>query len=445
MRKLSIFVNPKVRPILKGSSRLFAIVLDEAPDSDVTVSFSSDNSFVTFGSSLTFTTGNYNVPQTINVTAVTDALNEGYKEETIICTPSGGGYSSVLRFRINICDAYIDYELLRKKQWYGTHIRQVSDIDTLRASMIDYLFNGNGMPTDATPDALVSGYTGTCGQFLTSQLTGVTRVDSLDFNFTDWRAGVWTHKCYHIITSTTPRNILVMVHGGHGSDIYHKECVQALLDNGFDVAYVFLPSTFQNTTTSPGITTGVQGHNDIEEGGLETPSFSGMELFLYDKIKALNYFDSHYSYSTYYGTGVSGGGNQIKLIQAIDTRITRTVCVRGYQAYAGVAWEAGNDFASDYEQGGSPAVQQSIIDSNYYDHIYLGTSGGRRHYATYNAFDSCCLNGFSFNLYKDFLPPLVNAMTGGSFGLFLDTDIAYIIHGWHVPDRAKMIEHFTAS
>lgn len=443
MKKLSIFVNPKVKPILKGSSRAFAIVLDEAPSGDVVVSFSSRNSFVTFGSSLTFTTFNYNTPQTITITAATNGVVEGYKEETITCTPTGGGYSTALEFKINICDAGIDYELLRRKQWYGTHIRQVSDIAPMRQVLIDYMFNGNGMPTSAVPDSIVTGHTGTCGQFLTSEITGFTRVDLLNFNFTDWRAGVWTNKVYHIITSTTPRNILVFVHGGHGSDTYHKECVQALLNNGFDVAYCFLPVTFQNVTTSPGIRTGVNGHNDIEEGGLETPSFSGMELFFYDKVKCLNYMDENYSYNEYYGTGVSGGGNMIKLLQAIDTRVTRIVAVRGYQAYAGVAWEANNDFASDYEQGGSPAVQQSIMDSNYYDHIFLGTSGGRRHYATYNAFDSCCVNGFSFNLYKEFLPPIVNSMTGGQFGLFLDPNPAYDIHGWNVPDRAIMIQQFT--
>jgi len=441
MKKISIFVNPNVKPILKGSSRAFAMALDEAPSGDVTVSFSSANSFVTFGSSLTFTTGNYNIPQTVTITAIDNATPEGYKEETIICTPSGGGYSKELKFKINICDAYIDYELLRRKQWYGTHIRQLSDIDTLRSSMIDYLFNGNGMPTNAVPDSLVSGYTGVCGQFNTSALTGVTRVDSLTFNFTDWRAGVWASKVYHIITSSTPKNILVMVMGGHGSELYHLNCVQDLLNNGFDVAYCFLPVTFQNTTTSPSIRTGVNGHNDIEEQGLETPSFSGMELFLYDKIMTLNYMDANYSYISYYGTGCSGGGNMMKTVQAIDTRIIRAVSVRGYQAYSGVAWEAGQDFASDYEQGGSIDTQQSIIDSNYYDHIYLGTSGGRRHYATHNVFDTVT-GTFSFNLYKDFLPPKVHAMTGGTFGLFLDSNIAGEIHGWNTLDRQKMIEQF---
>ena len=442
MKKLSIFVNPKVRPILKGASRAFAIVLDEAPSGDVTVSFASQNSFVTFGSSLTFTVGNYNIPQTITITANTDGVVEGYKSETIICTPSGGGYSTPLNFTINICDTGIDYELLRKKQWYGTHVRQASDITTLRASMIDFIFNGNGMPANAVPDRTTSSYTGTMGQFLTSALTGVTRIDLLEFDFTDPDAGVWTSKVFHIITSSTAKNICVIVHGGHGSELYHKECIQNLLDNGFDVMYCFMPVTFQNTTTLAGITTGVQGHQDILTVGLETGSFNPFEIFMYDKVMGLNYMDANYSYSDYYGTGCSGGGSMIKTLQAIDTRITRVASLRGYECYSGVAWELNQDLPSDYEGGRSPTVQQWIMDINFYDHVYLCCSGGRRHYAIYHAFDTCCANGFSFNLYKDFLPPLVNAMTGGTFGLSLETDLAYDDHGWNVPDRSIMIEQF---
>jgi hypothetical protein len=444
MKKLSIFVNPKIKPILKGASRTFAIVLDEAPSSDVTVAFTSQNSFVTFGSSLTFTSGNYNVPQTITITASTNGIVEGYKEETIICTPSGGGYSTPFTFKINICDTGVDYEIIRKKQWYGTHVREVGDITTLRTMMQNFIFNGNGMPTNDTPDSLVSGYTGTCGKFNTSDLTGVTRVDSLTFNFTDWTTGVWSHKVYHIITSATPKNICVIVHGGHGSEEYHDECCQSLLDNGFDVMYCFMPVTQQNTTTTSGINTGVQGHQDIGTF-VETGSFNPWELYMYDKIMGLNYLDSNYSYSTYYGTGCSGGGDMIKTIQAIDTRVTRVVSVRGYSCLSGVAWEVAQDVPTDYEVGRTPTVQQYVIDSNYYDHVYLATSGGRRHFATYNAFDTCCLNGFSYNLYKDFLPPKISAMTGGSFGLFLDTDDTYDLHGWGVPDRTKMIEQFLAA
>lgn len=441
MKKLSLFVNPKVKPILKGASRSFAIVLDEAPSSDVTVSFSSTHSFVTFGSSLTFTTGNYNVAQTITVTAIDNAVVEGYKKENIICTPSGGGYSSVLTFTINICDSGVPYDYLRKKQWYGTHIKEVGDIATYRTFMQNFIFNGNGMPTNATPNSITSGYTGTCGQFSTSVLTGVTRVDLLNFNFTDWTGGVWTSKIYHIITSATPKNILVIVHGGHGSEDYHDECVQDLLNDGFDVMYCFMPVTFQNTTTTVGISTGVQGHQDIGTV-LETGSFDPYELYFYDKVMGLNYMDANYSYSAYYGTGCSGGGAMIKTLQAIDTRLERVVSVRGYFCFSGVSWEVGIDVPSDYEAGRTPTVQQWFIDCNHYDHIYLATSGGRKHFATYNAFDNCCLNGFSMNLYKDFFPPLLNAMTGGTFGLFLDTNLSYVQHGWGPTDRTKMLEQF---
>ena len=441
MKKLSIFVNPKITPILKGSARSFAIVLDEAPSSDVTVSFSSLNSYVTFGASLVFTSGNFNIAQTISITAVQDGLVEGYKEETITCTPSGGGYSSPLSFNINIADSGINYDYLRKKQWYGTHVTQASDITTLRASMIDFIFNGNGLPIDAVPDRITSSYSGLMGQFQTSVLTGVTRIDSLEFDFTDPAAGVWTSKVFHIITSATAKNICVIVHGGHSSELYHKECIQDLLDNGFDVMYCFQPVTFQNTTTLAGITTGVQGHQDIITVGLETVTFNPWEIFMYDKVMGLNYLDANYSYSTYYGTGCSGGGSMIKTLQAIDTRISRVVSVRGYFCTSGVDWEIGQDLPSDYEAGRTPTVQQWIMDINFYDHIFIATSGSRRHYATYHALDPV-LGGYTPKLYKDYFPPLLNAITGGTFGLTIATDPAYDDHGWNVSDRTIMIQQF---
>jgi hypothetical protein len=443
LKKLSIFVNPNIKPILKGSGRAYAIVLEDVPTGDVTVSFSSENSYVTFGSALIFTTGNYNVPQTITITAVTDGIVEGYKDETIICTPSGGGYSTALRFTIKVYDSGISGEYLRRKQWYGAHIRSASDIAAIRANMIDYLFNGNGLPSNAVPDVIVSSYTGTLGQLNTSNLTGVTRVDSLDFDFTDWQGGVWTSKVYHIITSATPKNILVMVHGGHGSEEYHKACIQDLLDEGYDVMYCFLPVTFQNTTTNPNITLdGVNGHNHILENGVETVSFSGMELFLYDKVMGLNYMDANYAYSAYYGTGCSGGGQMIKTLQAIDTRLTNVVAVRGYQANSGVFWEAGSDFSSDYEQGRSTATQLFYMEQTGYDQVFLATSGARKHYAVHHAFDTCCNKNFELNLVKAYFPAKIQAITGGDYELFLGVDMAYATHGWDVPDRAKMLEYF---
>lgn len=79
MKKISILFDPSSNGITKGTSRAYGIVLDEAPSSDVTVSFSATNSYVTFSSSLTFTTSNYNTPQAVTISATADGIVEGKK------------------------------------------------------------------------------------------------------------------------------------------------------------------------------------------------------------------------------------------------------------------------------------------------------------------------------------------------------------------------------
>jgi hypothetical protein len=60
-----------------GATDTYSIVLTNAPDSDVTVSISPDAQVTTSAASLVFTSGNWNTPQTITVTAVRDPVEGG--------------------------------------------------------------------------------------------------------------------------------------------------------------------------------------------------------------------------------------------------------------------------------------------------------------------------------------------------------------------------------
>ena len=73
----------------------YTVVLNTQPSGDVTVAISSDNTDVTTSSSsLTFTTGNWNVAQRVTITVGTD--QDGADESaTLTHDPSGGGYDSV--------------------------------------------------------------------------------------------------------------------------------------------------------------------------------------------------------------------------------------------------------------------------------------------------------------------------------------------------------------
>lgn len=69
-----------------GATDTYTVVLLGAPTADVTITLGTDVAQLTIPASLTFTSANYNVPQTVTVTAVDDAIYEGDHTEAITHT-----------------------------------------------------------------------------------------------------------------------------------------------------------------------------------------------------------------------------------------------------------------------------------------------------------------------------------------------------------------------
>jgi hypothetical protein len=78
-----------------GATDSYTAVLDSQPSADVTLTISPDAQVSTNPTSLTFTTGNWNVAQPVTVTAVDDAVVEGTHTGTITHSAAGGGYNGV--------------------------------------------------------------------------------------------------------------------------------------------------------------------------------------------------------------------------------------------------------------------------------------------------------------------------------------------------------------
>lgn len=80
-----------------GATDTYTVVLDTAPTSDVTISLNPDSQVSLNHSFLVFTPANWNIPQTVTVTAVDDALVEGLHTGTIqhTATSSDTNYNSV--------------------------------------------------------------------------------------------------------------------------------------------------------------------------------------------------------------------------------------------------------------------------------------------------------------------------------------------------------------
>lgn len=78
-----------------GTADTYDIVLSQAPTADVTVSITPDAQSTVSSSSVTFTSGNWNVPQTITVSAVNDGTTEGNHTSSVT---HGNAVSTDLNF-----------------------------------------------------------------------------------------------------------------------------------------------------------------------------------------------------------------------------------------------------------------------------------------------------------------------------------------------------------
>ena len=83
-----------------GGTATFTVVLNTQPTADVTIGLSSSDTTegTVAPASLTFTTANWNVAQTVTVTGVDDALDDGNVVYTIVTAPATSAdptYSSV--------------------------------------------------------------------------------------------------------------------------------------------------------------------------------------------------------------------------------------------------------------------------------------------------------------------------------------------------------------
>ncbi len=88
-------VAPANLTIGEGSSGTFTLALAAVPTGPVTVALSSDNSDVTVNpASLTFTTSDWSIEQTVMASAAEDA-DSANESATLTVDPSGGGYDAV--------------------------------------------------------------------------------------------------------------------------------------------------------------------------------------------------------------------------------------------------------------------------------------------------------------------------------------------------------------
>ena len=331
-------------------------------------------------------------------------------------------------------------------------ITSSADITTLRTSLVASVFNGAGLPS--VSPVVLTGYTGAMHICNSSNLTGFSSINRLRFTMNDVDGYAWQNAGF-IIFSSAPNGKLVINSQGHQSDssTAHETWMNQLLAAGYDVLFVGLPiSSNDNTEQNPTITLlSTSGHNQILTGGLDRVGYNPLELYFFDKTSAITYLQNLYSYSAIYCCGISGGGWMVAVLSAMDTRITRSVCVRGSVPKS--FWDNSAFMPEgDYEQGGTmftttncgSRIAQLYNDHSMMDLYLMCGSVGRRFKMTNHIIDECC---FCTSAYSSFAPRLINkALTlGGKFEQTTDTDPSTATHAYSLFDRTAMINFFNAS
>lgn len=351
---------------------------------------------------------------------------------------------------------YVQSYLLSRFNWTDEiTINSQADVSTLRTSLISAITNGAGL--DTLSPTVVTGHTGVMHICDSANITGWSSINRLSFTKNDVDGFTWTNRDYILFTNSgTPKNKLVINIQGHISDssTAHETWMSQLLADGYDVLFVALPiASNDNVETNPSITQqSTGGHDQIFSTGLDRAGYNAMVLYFFDKTSSISYLQNLFSYDAIFCCGISGGGWGTTLLMALDSRISRGVCVRGTLPASLKDNSLGIFQEGDYEQGGTmfnqvrcgPRIFDMYTDHSYIDMYIMNSSVTRRFKLVNHLSDTCCFGGTTPQVIA---PKLINkAITlGGKFEQATDTDPATATHAYSLFDRTEMINFFNAS
>ncbi len=223
-----------------GATDDYSVVLNAAPTHDVTVSIVPDSQTNTSASLLTFTSANWNVPQTVTVTAVDDAVVEG-------------SHSSVITHSASSTDT----------NYNGITVASVSvnvqDNDTAGVTITPTGGSTNVTEGGATDDysvVLNTAPTADVTVTITHDTQSSTSVPTLTFTTANWNVP-------QSVTVTAVDD--AVAEGSHSSVITHSVSSTDANYNGITVASVNV--NVQDNDTAGVTITPSGGSTDVTEGG----------------------------------------------------------------------------------------------------------------------------------------------------------------------------------
>lgn len=442
--KILIITPTLSNAVLSSGTLPVSIALDEVPSGNVTITGSSINGFFTPSAPLTFTTGNFNVPQQIDLTTVIAANPFGWRMDTLRLTASGGGYDGITKDE-KVMNLDSEGELFMTYHTglnWGRYrkMNSVSDINTVRNNAIQYVFKGN-LPTGGA-DAVISSYTGLLHEGSDTDYTNKVRVDKFTIDTIDSSAFAMHLEGYHIIPSI-PNNKLMIDCIGNG-EAGHVDYGNRCLAFGYDYLQLGLPMSCTNGGSDNPIFTGcgsVQRNTHFKT--LDSPSFISIIFWVDQVVRSINQILQSRTINEISLVGTSGGVYTARMSAALDARIDNVFPNRGgrpshemlenFTGY-GVGYDQDENVAPDSSQ----QVKDFLIDVMNNEDIIVGSTQGTRKFVFLtNENDSVGLGGYFYNFSKSLLDE-VEGITGGRFKTNIDNDPGNETHQLSFEDGTKI-------
>lgn len=289
------------------------------------------------------------------------------------------------------------------------HIQNSDDIDNSRKSVINYIWKGNGFPSDKMPTKIEQNIQD--DRF--SDLRNLSKIDKIT-TLMDY--GV-DSKAYLFIASKS-NNKLVIYHQGHDGDfVLGKNTIQYFLDNNYSVMAFSMPLLEPNSQPIVDLQNfgklKLTSHDDLRF--LESKEFSPIKFFVEPIAVSLNYVEKEYKFESYNMVGISGGGWTTVLYSAIDPRISKSYPVAGSVPMYLRFNNPKN--TGDYEQ-----MLPDLYNVSEYLDLYIVASYGdnRGQLQIFNKYDPCCFSGLGFQTYESEIKNSISNLGKGTFDIFLD-------------------------
>lgn len=342
-KEIVIIGDPTSYVFIEGSTAIsFSVVLKNQPATDVTLT-PSVSGLVTVSSAITFTSSNWHTPQTITITPpASDGTTQYYRNFDLTLTATGG-LTAAQSYLCTLADdpSIVTYGRNLNFDGYAENFKILNGAYTATEQqnyLISTIFNGEGLPTGAPSS--IDTYTTTqsvvCHSFNNTALTAGNKASFRRLNFTqnDSDGFTWTNRVFFWEAATPVNKLLINMEGTGGEG--HAPFIDNFLGNGWDVLHAAMPTS----GTSPGGGLNITNNPSVAQGsfasmvsnGVDQPDFFAYRLFLFDRIRAIDYLINTLgkNYTEIVVSGISGGNQPAIYLASVDSRVTGLITVRTF-------------------------------------------------------------------------------------------------------------------